>query len=712
MKCSRRDIFRLGGSAAALGLAAHSGLLSATTAKSMRRSDYKIKKLYHGVAYYPELWPEEDIDRDIVEMKKLDINVARMGEFAWSTMEPERGKISLDFFEMVMDKFHAAGIDVVLCTPTATPPIWLTHNHPERCHKNSDGDILIHGARQHASYEHPDVKEACFKIIKAMAKQLGQHPALIGWQLDNEMKAHVAEDFSDAAIASWRRWLRKRFGTIERLNQAWGTHIWSQYYQSFEQVPAPLKTPFLHNASLSTAYRMFNRESIADFMKDQSGIIREYSSAPITHNDNPAFNIHHERSMEALDFASYDAYPTDEQWGALVFRSDLYRAAIPGRPFWLMETSVSHNGWLGNHQPPHPEGFLAAEAVLTYALGGEAFCYWLWRQQRTGAELPHSAVMSAWFKPSIGYKEVKKLNASRKQLESLLVESTVAPAEVAITYSDHARAMIETEALDRREGFPTRYRGVIEMWHATVRDLGFHRDVRFENAALDNLKLLITPAMPYVSEAFISRVLRFVKAGGVWIAGPVTGIRSVEHTVPTTAGLGLLDELAGINTEFVVPLTNTDSTGSALGITAPLSGWCSAMKVKSGVRSIGTIETGVAKGHAFITERKIGQGRVVILGAQPHGEQGQTLINNLINHYAGLAGVKERYDAAPGVVVSPRINKKGDKFWIAINMSDQEGTLRLPNGVADAVSSKPIRSSGITLQRYQWRAIQLNKTLG
>lgn len=710
MKYSRRDVFRLGGSAAALGLAAQSGLLSARPEKSARRADYTLKKLYHGVAYYPELWPEEDIDRDIAEMKKLDINVARMGEFAWSTMEPDRGKISLDFFKMVMDKFHAAGIDVVLCTPTATPPIWLTHKHPERCHKNSDGEILIHGARQHASYEHPDVKEACFNIIKAMAKELGQHPALIAWQLDNEMKAHVAEDFSDAAIASWHRWLRQRFGTIERLNKAWGTHIWSQHYQSFEQVPAPLKTPFLHNASLSTAYRMFNRESIADFMKDQSSIIREYSSAPITHNDNPAFNIHHERSMEALDFASYDAYPTDEQWGALVFRSDLYRAAIPGRPFWLMETSVSHNGWLGNHQPPHPEGFLPAEAVLTYALGGEAFCYWLWRQQRTGAEIPHSAVMSAWFKPSIGYKEVEKLNVSRKKLEPVLVGTSVAPAEVAITYSDHARAMVETEAMDRREGFPNRYRGVIEMWHATVRDLGLHRDVRFENAELDNLKLLITPAMPYVSEDFVARILKFVKGGGTWIAGPATGIRSIEHSVPTTAGLGLLDELAGVNTEFVVPLTNTDSTGSAFGITTELSGWSAAMKVKDGVKPVGTIETGVARGNAFITERKLGRGRVVMLGAQPHGEQGKKLINNLINHYADQAGVTERYEAGPGIVVSPRINSSGEKFWVAINMGEGEARLKLPPGASDAITSKAIDAKNLTLKRYQWRAIRLNRS--
>ena len=674
----------------------------------MRNKNYRIKKLYHGVAYYPELWPVDNIDQDIKEMKKLGINVVRMAEFAWATMEPEEGKIDLSLFKMVMDKMHQANIDVVLCTPTATPPIWLTHNHPERCHKNADGEVMSHGARQHASYEHPAVRKASFTIIDAMAKELGDHPALIAWQLDNEMKAHVAEDFSDAAVNNWHKWLKQRYGTIKKLNNAWGTQMWSQHYQSFEQVPAPVKTPFLHSASLSTAYKMFCRESVADFMKAQRDVIRQHSVFPITHNDNPAFNIHHERSMNALDFASYDAYPTDKQWPALVFRSDLYRAAIPGRAFWLMETSVSHNGWLGNHQPPHTPGFLKAEAILAYSLGGEAFCYWLWRQQRTGAELPHSAVMSAWNKPSIGYNEVKKLNAEREKLEPILIDTQVLTPEIAVTYSDHARAMIETEGLDKREGFPKRYRGVIEMWHAKLMNLGYHREVRFENAELDGLKVLITPAMPYVSAEFITRALAFVEQGGTWIAGPVTGTRGKEHDVPTTAGLGLLDKFAGVETKFVVPLTNTGAKGSAFGVTTELSGWCAAMTVQGNTKTIATIESGVAQGNAFITERNIGKGRVVVLGAQPFGDNAEQFLAAMINYYANKAGITERYHVTSGTIVVPRIDNNGQKFYIVINMDGKGGELTLPNGGKNLVDNRAIKGNKLKLAGYEWRAIVLN----
>ncbi|WP_440903364.1 beta-galactosidase [Catenovulum sp. SX2] len=705
MQVTRRQVFQMTGAGLGMGLAAKTGLLAASASTAGNAKPYEMGRLYHGVAYYPELWPEEDIDRDIAEMKKLGINVARMAEFAWSTMEPEEGKIDLSLFKKAMDKFHAAGINVVLCTPTATPPIWLIHGHPERCHKNEDGEIMSHGARQHASYEHPAVRKACFNIIRAMTKELGKHPALIGWQIDNEMKAHVAEDFSDAAIANWRKWLKQKFGRIEKLNEAWGTHIWSQYYHSFEQVPAPVKTPFLHNASLITAYKMFCRESVADFMKAQSDILREYSDAPVTHNDNPAFNIHHERSMRAQDFASYDAYPNDKQWGSLVFRSDMYRAAIPGRPFWLMETSVSHNGWLGNHQPPHPPGFLQAEASLVYILGGEAFCYWLWRQQRVGAEMPHSAVMSAWFEPTIGYKEVEKVAKSREQLEPFLVNSKLEVPQIAVTYSDHARAMIETENLDKREGFPSRYRGVIEMWQAQVMNLGYHRDVRFENAELDGLKLLITPAMPYVSETFAARVLKFVENGGIWIAGPVTGTRGKEHTVPTDAGLGLLDKLAGVKTRFVVPLTKTGAQGSALGLTTELSGWCAAMQAKPGTKVIGTIDSGVAEGNAFITERSIGKGKVVVLGAQPHGDNSQDFINKVIEHYAADAGVTQKYPVTAGTILAPRIDKDGNALWVVLNMDGQGGEVTLPAGSVDAQSGKKLPTK-LSIDKYQWRVIK------
>jgi len=667
-----------------------------------------MKKLHHGVSYYPELWPETDIDRDIAEMKKLGLNVVRMGDFAWSSLEPDEGRISLDLFVRVMDKLHAAGIGVVFCTPTAAPPVWLTHGHPERCFVDAEGRTMSHGARQHVSYENADVRAACFRLAEALARTLGRHPALIAWQIDNELKCHVGEDFNPSAIAHWHRWLEARYGTIDRLNDAWGANIWAERYQRFDQVPAPLRTPFLHSASLSTAYRMFSRESIAQFLDEQCAILRRHSDASITHNFALGFSVNFERMRAGLDFVSFDNYPDRQHWNALVLDNDLFRAAKPGRAHWLMETSVSHNGWFGNHETAHPPGFLVAEAVSSYALGAEAVAYWLWRQQRTGCELPHSAIMSAWFKPSIGHAQVLAVEAARRQLEPLLTATRPAPAEVALTWSDLGRAMMQTEPLGANRVHEVDYNRTISFWHSLLLDAGLHRDVRFEGATLDGLKLLVTPVMPYVSPEFLAKVEKFVRAGGVWICAPVTGTRGAEHTSPTDAGLGGVEALAGIETVFSYPVTGTGATGEAFGVKAPLAGWCSALKAATpDTKIVGALQTELAPGLAFLTERRLGAGAVVVLGALPEGPDGRKLLEKLVAHYAAQAGVALRFASTPGTIVCPRVGEGGRTLWVVVNMDGAGGEVQLPRAATDAVSGATLGASLLKLQRYEWRALTL-----
>ena len=664
--------------------------------------------LHHGACYYPELWPESDIERDITGIKAAGLTVVRLGDFSWSHLEPDEGRISLDFFVKVMDRLHAEGLSVVFCTPTASAPVWLSHGHPERCFVDAEGRVMSHGARQHVSYEHPDVRAACFRIVDAIGRALGSHPALIAWQIDNEFKCHVGEDFSPAAVAHWHRWLEKRYDTIDRLNEAWGTDIWATRYQRFDQVPAPVRTPFLHSASLSTAYRMFCRESIADFMDEQSAILRKYSKLPITHNFAPAFSVNLERMTRDLDFVSFDDYPSAAQWDAIVFDNDLFRAAKPGRAHWLMETSVAHNGWLGNHEPAHPPGFLVAEAVASYSLGAAAFCYWPWRQQRTGAELPHSAILSAWSQPSIGYASVQAVGAARRQLEPLLAASRPAPAEVALTWSDLGRAMLQTEALGANRTHEVDYNRTITFWHRLLVDAGLHRDVRFEGAALEGLKFLLTPAMPYASPTFLARVERFVRAGGIWLCAPATGTRGAEHTLPTDAGLGAIEQLAGIETVFSFPITGTGATGEAFDCPAPLAGWCSALRATSpDTKVVGTLQSELAPGLALLTERKLGKGAVVVLGTLPEGTYGRGLLEKIIAHYATQASVATRAASTPGTIVCPRVRDGGKPLWIVVNMDGKGGEVNLPRTATDVLSGVTIRPGGLKLGRYEWRALEL-----
>jgi beta-galactosidase len=663
--------------------------------------------LYHGAAYYPELWPAKEIDRDIAIMREVGINVVRMGEFAWAKMEPDEGRISLDFFVSVMDKLHAAGIGTIFCTPTPTPPIWLVHGHPERCYVNADGVTMIHGARQHASYDHPDVQAACWRIVEACAKAVGRHPGLVGWQIDNELKCHVQEDFSEASVARWHTWLEGRYGTIEKLNDAWGAEIWSQRYQRFDQVPAPRKTPFTHNASLSTGYLLFSRDAIAEFLDTQCELIRRHSAAPITHNFSLGFAVHFERMCEKLDFAAFDNYSPSTSYSAIVMNCDVFRAAKPGRPFWVMETSCAHNGWLKSYEPTHPPGYLAAEAIACYGLGAEGFSYWLWRQQRTGCELPHSALISAWGSPGVGFESVKQVEKARRELLPLLQATRPAPADVALTWSDRGRAFLQTEPLGENSNYKVDHRVILSTWHERLLEAGLHRDIRFEGAALDGLKLLVTPAMPHVSDAFRDRVKTWVENGGVWICGPLTGMRTVEHTVPTDAGLGALDALAGVETVFSFPVTGTGAQGEFGGLTAPLSGWCHAFRPSHlDTKAVGTLTSEQAPGLAFVTERKLGRGAVVMLGAQPQGDAGAKLLMQLTLRYAAQAGAS-LLPASKGTLVCPRVTSDARVLWLAVNLDGHGGQIDLPRSGEDALSGAKLASGPLKLARYEHRAIWL-----
>jgi beta-galactosidase len=661
------------------------------------------QEYYHGAAYYPELWPEENVDGDIARMKEEGINLVRMGEFAWAKMEPQEGSISLDFFIRVMDKLHQAGIGVVFCTPTATPPIWLSYGHPERAFVDANGERMSHGARQHMSDDDPAVIAATQKIVEAIAKAVGKHPALVAWQIDNEFKCHVGEDFNESSVALWHQWLEKRYGTIDRLNDAWGTMIWSEYYQNFDQVQAPVRTPFAQNASLTTAYQLFTYDRIADYMDSQSSIIRKYSDKPITTNTSEGFGVSSERMSRNLDFVSFDAYPSYQGWIQLVFKCDLFRSLKPGRPFWIMETSSSHNGWLRDSGTPHPTDYLPAEAAMSYGLGAHAFNYWLWRQQRTGVELEHSALLTAWGAPGLGYEEVKKVTGMLEKLGPLLKDSKPAIASAAVTWSDRGRAFIQSDPF----GDNVDYGNVISDWHAHLVQLGIDRDIRPEGASLDGLKLLITPAMPFVSQAFLDRVKPWIEAGGIWIAGPLTGQRTEDETVPTDAGLGALEKFAGVETMFSFPMKGTDTVGHAFDVRAPLSGWCMAVRPASpDTRVMGTIQNSLPPDHlAFLTERKIGRGKIVLLTTQPDGNDGGQMLSKLIDHYAAEAGIS-RFTTTPGTMICPRIASDGKDVWLVVNIDGKGGRVILPKNGVDVLTGDKLSSGPLELKPYGYDAVK------
>jgi beta-galactosidase len=663
-----------------------------------------MKKLYHGAAFYPELWDDATIKEDIRLMKETGINIVRIGEFIWSKLEPNEGEIDTSYLTYILDLLYENDIEVIMCTPTPTPPIWFTHKHEERLHVDSKGRKMIHGSRQHVCTNNEDFRKASRNIVEHIAKNVGKHPAITLWQLDNEFKCHISECFCETCKEEWHKWLENRYITIDNLNRKWGTLIWSELYQNFEQVPQPFEsTPFIHNSSLSTMYRIFHREKIAEFATKQADVIRKYSKVPITTNAGLGFTTDNELLFKNLDVAGYDTYAAHETPHAFTLNCDIWRNIKKDKNFWLLETSTSHTGALDRHAEVHPNGYLVSEAIATYALGGEGFTYWLWRQQPYGCEQSHSAVISAWGKPSVGYKNVLEVEKARKKVEEFMINTKYTQAELAVTYSDMAKTFLLTENHKKDQ-----YRGLMTDFYHNVLKTGIHRDMIPEGALLDGYKLLITPFMYYLSPEYFARAKKFVEEGGVWIVGPLTGGRTKEHTVNTDAALGEdLEELAGVETLYTYPIENSGGTGEAFGEKAQLKLWTSVFKLK-GAKAMGIVKGGVTDGEAFITENKSGKGKVVMLGSLPCGENGDKMIQELINHYAKEVNICVRAEVSEGTISIPRHDEQ-NIYEVIVNMNGNGGNIIIPTEAFDILEKVNIPKGELKLDKYQYKILKLNK---
>ena len=373
----------------------------------MKDRRLKMDHITLGVCYYPEHWPEDMWQADLQEMKRCGIEVIRIAEFAWNKFEPQEGVYTFDFFDRFMEVAEKKGMKVIFCTPTATPPLWLTEKYPEVLNADLDGNTYYHGTRRHYNLTSPVYREFSRKITEKLAEHYVNHPWIIGWQLDNEINCEMDVYYSESDHTAFRRYMKKKYETLERLNEAMGTVFWNQTYTDWEQVHLTRRTNTYGqtNPHFQLEEKRFIAASAAEFFHIQSEVIRKWQKKYgredqfITTNGLFRHIDYQQVVDESMDFITFDNYPAfayenilvPEQTNGMKDRNSsqmLARTRSISPVFGIMEQQSGAGGWNCRMMMPMPKpGQMRLWSLQAIAHGADFVSYFRWRTATVGTEI-------------------------------------------------------------------------------------------------------------------------------------------------------------------------------------------------------------------------------------------------------------------------------------------------------------------------------------
>jgi beta-galactosidase GanA len=645
---------------------------------------------YFGAAYYPEAWPLTQIDADIALMKKAGMNVMRIGEFAWSTMEPQEGQYQFEWLHAVVDKLGQAGIATILGTPTATPPAWLTSRYPEVLFVSETGAVDQHGARRHVCSNSPVYRDHCTRIVTRMAEEFGHDPNIIGWQIDNEIyPKNLRGCCCPVCHRLFQDAMRAKFGTIEALNAAWCGALWSQAYTSFAELPVP-RVSTRHNPSLLTAWMMFQSDSYVAFSNHQADILHRLTRQPVGTDMMPKMGLSYHDIHRKLDVVQYNHYNNMDNLWHTPFWMDLCRP-IKEAPFWNTETSTCWNGGTSASGYREP-GFCRANSWLPFALGGEANLYWLWRAHRIGQELMHGAVVSSDGRPLHIFDEVRAISAGLRKAGPFLNGTRPVQSGLAVHYSTLAASMFEFQTLAPDFKYAD---SLIKDIYRPMTEAHFRPDLIDPAADLTPYRLVVSPFLPALDEAGLRpRLHRWIRDGGTWMAGPFTDIRDLDAGKFAHAPYGSLEAWAGVSGRYEIPgNTRPFKFRWHDGREAEGAIWYDSFDLRGG-RALATYTEGPMKGLAAVVERRIGKGRIIVLGTQLSPGDYKALLLVL----AAAAGVRPAAEASPNLLVVPRAGKAG-RGRVAVETANQPATLKLEHPALDLLTGR-LHKDAVSIPPY------------
>lgn len=643
-----------------------------------------------GAAWYPEQWPESQWEPDLALMEAAHIHVVRVAEFAWSSMEPSEGNYQLDWLERAIALAAKHHICVVLGTPTAAPPAWMTSKYPETLRVDENGVRDEHGNRQQFSFASQKYRQFAHKIAEQMAIRFGHNPNVVGWQLDNE---YAAPSFDPEAKAQFHAWLQKKYGSVDNLNQHWAAAYWSQTYDKFDEIPVRERD---ENPGLLLEWKRFVSDTWKSYSENQIGAIRLHADPRqfITTNTMGWFDGFDEYTVHSvLDIAAWDDYISTDDYDYVEngARHDLTRG-YKNKNFWVMETEPAFANWRKTNNALK-KGEVRDIAWQAIGHGADVVEYWQWRSAPGGQEEYHGVLAGADGSPVPVYDEVKQTGEEFDKAGAAL-SGTSPHAEVAVINDYNSRWAINFQR--HSAGFDPV--GEMVAFYRPLREQAQAVDVISPDAPLDQYKFVEAPSLNILPPAVAERLIAYVKNGGHLLLGPRSGMKDEYNALQPARQPGPLVDLLGGRVEQFYALEKAVPVQGELG-SGTASIWAEQLSIKSpdtkALLSYGPSNGWLDNQPAVIT-RKVGKGSITYVGAWLDPELLTKLTANLLTE----SGVQPILPNIPkGIEVCQRTGA-GKSVLILINHNTIQENVFLPHPMKSVFSSGGASVSTVDLPPY------------
>jgi beta-galactosidase len=604
-----------------------------------------------GVCYYPEHWPASRWSIDARMMQAAGIEIVRIAEFAWSRMEPVEGQYDFAWLDSAIETLAEHGHQIVLGTPTATPPAWLSRNYPETLPVDEEGRQRNFGARRHYCANTPIYRKYTERIVLEMASRYADHPAIIGWQIDNEFGGgRTTYCYCEDCAHAFQAWLKVRYPTLDNLNAAWGTVFWSQEYSAWEQISAPNLTGGKPNPSQQLDYLRFSSDTWVDYQSYQIDILkREIDPARqfVTHNMMGLFfrDINYFDLANELDFVTIDNYPSggiDRVRGMLYIEEpapayapdvgdpilthlefDLMRS-LKDKPFWIMEQQPGLINWsnFNTYIPKETVRLWSWHAILQ---GADTLVFFRWRAARFAQEQYHTGLLMQDGSPAVGLETLNLLNKERAVLADLIAQPRISEVAMVWRYDD----MWSLDIQPHRRGFS--YLGHFFALYRALTQLGIQVDLCPPDADFSQYKLVVTPASHLNDSDYVKNLTKYVQQGGAVLASIRAGFKTSSNVVTDEPLPGEFRGLLGVRVSqwtALAPEVSYSLKSTISGLAGDAAIWADAL-VPESAESFVSYAGGPFAGQSALTKNKVGDGDTYTLGWHPSHKQATAIFEYL-----------------------------------------------------------------------------------